>query len=154
MSISTDPPYCLVYPTSYIKGVELDHFDTCNSPVGMRLHCCICHATLQVSNDDPKEHTNYIRSHLILACRVQYNDQLFLAILELWNHRGPLIDPTTGETYLMEMVGDFKATDPIFKGCYRDSLLYSNADLCQLRWRKIHLPVFQGEIPMPPAPSY
>ena len=54
----------------------------------------------------------------------------------------------------MEMVGDFKATDLIFKGCYGDSLLYSDADLCQLRWRRIHLPMFQEEIPMPPAPSY
>ena len=54
----------------------------------------------------------------------------------------------------MEMVGNFKAANPIFKGCYRDSLLYSDADLCQLRWWKIHLPVFQGEIPVPPAPSY
>ena len=44
--------------------------------------------------------------------------------------------------------------DPIFKGCYRDSLLYSKADLACLRQQKVYLPVFQGEIPMPPAPSY
>ena len=100
------------------------------------------------------EHTNYARSRLILPRGVQYNDQLFLAILGLQNHHGPLIDPNMGEPYLMEMVGDFKATDLIFKGCYGDSLLYSDADLCQLRWQKIHLPVFQGEIPVPPAPSY
>ena len=34
------------------------------------------------------------------------------------------------------------------------TLLYSNADLCRLRRWKIHLPAFQGEIPVPPAPSY
>ena len=34
MSIPTDPPYCLVYPTSYVKGVEPDHFDTRNSSMG------------------------------------------------------------------------------------------------------------------------
>ena len=130
MSIPTDPPYCLVYPTSCVKGVEPDHFDTRNSPAGMRLHRCICHATLQFSNDDPKERTNYVGSHLILPRGAQYNDRLFPAILEPQNHRSPLIDPTTGEPYPMETMGDFKATDPIFKGCYRDSLLYSNADLC------------------------
>ena len=54
----------------------------------------------------------------------------------------------------MEVVGDFKATDPIFKGCYRDSLLYSEDDLVQLRWQKVYLPTFQEEIPMPPALSY
>ena len=59
-----------------------------------------------------------------------------------------------GKPYPMEMVGDFRAVDPIFKGCYGDLLLYSDADLCQLRWRGIHLPTFQGETPVPPAPSY
>ena len=58
------------------------------------------------------------------------------------------------EPYLMELVGDFQAADPIFKGCYGDSLLYSDADLHQLRWQGIHLPAFQGEIPLPSAPSY
>ena len=152
MSIPRDPPYCLVYPTSYVKGVKLDHFDTHNSPVGTHLHCCVCRTTLQFSNDDLKERTNYVGSCLILPRGVQYNDWLFPAILELWNHCGPLIDPATGEPYPMEMVGDFKALDPIFKGCYGDSLLYSDTDLCWLRWRKIHLPVFQGGDPHATCP--
>ena len=135
------------------KDVELDHFDTQNSPAGMCLHHCICCTTLQFSNNDPKGCTNFTGSRLILSCRVQYNDWLFLAVLELWSHCNPLIDPTRGEPFLMEMVGDFKATDLIFKGCYRDSLLYSDTDLCWLRQQKI-LPVFQEEIPVPPAPCY
>ena len=32
----------------------------------------------------------------------------------------------------MELVGDFQVADPIFKGCYGDSLLYSDAELRQL----------------------
>ena len=133
MSIPTDPPYCLVYPTSYVKDVDLDHFDTCNNRVGTRLHRCICHATLQFNNNEPEECTNYAGSCLILPHGAQYNDQLFLAILELQNYRGPLIDSVMGEPYPMEMVGDFRAVDPIFKGCYGDSLLYSDADLHWLR---------------------
>ena len=54
----------------------------------------------------------------------------------------------------MELVGDFRSTDPIFKGCYGDSFLYSDVDLGQLRWCGIHLPPYQGEILAPPAPSY
>ena len=38
MSILMDLPYCLVCPTSYIKDVKLDHFDTRNNPAG---HTCI-----------------------------------------------------------------------------------------------------------------
>ena len=154
MSIPTDPPYCLVYPTSYIKGVEPDHVDTCNSPAGTRLHHCVCCTTLQFSNDDSKLHTQYIGSCLILPRGVQYNDWLYPSFLEPQNHHGPLIDPTMGEPCALEVVGDFKATDLIFKGCYRDSLLYSEADLTRLRWQKVYLPTFQGEIPMPPAPFY
>ena len=86
MSIPMDPPYCLVYPTSYVKGVEPDHFDTRNSPAGTRLHHCVCCATLQFSNDDPKQRTQYVGSCLILPCGVQYNDWLYPSILELWNH--------------------------------------------------------------------
>ena len=61
------------------------------------------------------ECTNYIGSCLILPCGVQYNDWLYPSIPEPWNHHGPLIDPATGELCLMEVVGDFRATDPIFK---------------------------------------
>ena len=154
MSIPMDPPYCLVYPTNYIKGIELDHFDTHNSPAGMCLHSCVCRTTLQFSNDDPKEHTKYVGSCLILPRGVQYNNRLYPTILESQNQHGLLTDPATGEPYPMEVVGNFRAADPIFKGCYGDFPLYSNADLGRLRWQKIHLPMFQGEIPVPPAPSY
>ena len=129
MSVPTDPPYCLVYPTSYIKGIEPDHVNTRNSPAGTHLHHCVCCATLQFSNDDPKQHTQYVGSHLILPCRAQYNNWLYPSILELWNHCGPLIDPAMGEPCPLEVVGNFRAMDPIFKGCYGDSLLYSEADL-------------------------
>ena len=154
MSIPTDPPYCLVYPTSYVRDVDLDHFDTHNNPAGMCMHHCVCHTTLQYNNDKPKERTNYTWSCLILPRGAQYNDRLFPTILKPWNHCGLLIDSATREPYPMEMVGDFRAADQIFKGCYRDSLLYSDTDLHQLRWRGIHLLAFQGEIPVPLAPSY
>ena len=51
-------------------------------------------------------------------------------------------------------MGDFRATDPIFKGCYGDSLLYTSGELNQLRWQGIHLPPFWGKIPALSAPSY
>ena len=154
MSVPTDPPYCLVYPTSYVKGVKPNYFNIHNSPTGMCLHHCVCCTTLLFSNSDPKLRTQYVGNCLILPRRVQYNDWLYPSILEWWNHCSLLIDPTTGEPCPQEVVGDFRATDPIFKGCYGDSLLYSDADLAQLRWEKVYLPTFQGEIPMPPAPSY
>ena len=129
MSVPTDPPYCLVYPTTYVKGTEPNHFGTRNSPTGTRLHYCLCQATLQFSNTDPQQHTKYAGSRLIVPHGVQYNNHLYPTILELQNHRGPLIDPITGKTCLMEVVGDFRATDPIFKGSYGDSFLYLEDDL-------------------------
>ena len=54
----------------------------------------------------------------------------------------------------MALVRDFRSTDPIFKGCYGDSFLYTDVDLGQLRWHGIHLPPYWSEIPAPLAPSY
>ena len=106
MSIPKDPPYCLIYPTSYVRD-----------------------ATLQHMNDDPSEHREYARSHLILPHGAQYKERLFPKILEPWNHWVPLTNSITKEPFPMELVGDFRSTDPIFKGCYGNSFLYSDADL-------------------------
>ena len=129
MSIPTDPPYCLVYPTSYMRDVEPDHFNTCNNPAGTHLHHCICHATLQYMNDDPNQCREYSRSHLILPRGAQYKERLFPEILELQNHWELLMDSATKEPFPMELVGDFRSTDLIFKGCYGDSFLYTDMDL-------------------------
>ena len=129
MSVPTDPPYCLVYPMSYVKDVEPDHFDTCNNPARICLHHCICCAALQYMNDDPRYCRAYGGSHLILPCRAQYKEQLFPEILEPWNHQALLTDPITKEPFPMELVGDFRSTDPIFKGCYGNLFLYSDMDL-------------------------
>ena len=115
MSIPTDPPYCLIYPMSYVKDVELDHFNTHNNPAGTCLCHCMCCATLQHMNDDPHHHREYGGRHLILPCGAQYKEQLFPKILEPQNHRALLTDPITKEPFPMELVGDFRSTDPIFK---------------------------------------
>ena len=54
----------------------------------------------------------------------------------------------------MELVGEFRSTDPIFKGCYGNLFLYYDMDLGQLRQWKIHLPPYWDEILAPLAPSY
>ena len=74
MSIPMDLPYCLIYSTSYVKDVELDHFDTHNNPARTCLCHCICHATLQYMSDDPHYHRAYSRSCLILPCGAQYKE--------------------------------------------------------------------------------
>ena len=74
MSVPTDPPYCLIYPTSNVRDMELDHFNTHNNPAGTCLHRCICCATLQYMNDDPNQRREYSRSHLILPCWAQYKE--------------------------------------------------------------------------------
>ena len=134
MSIPTDLPYSLIYPMSYVRDVEPDYFDTYNNPAGTSLHCCMCHATLQYMNADPKQCRKYSGSCLILPRRPQCNDQLFPAILEPRNHQELLMDSSSKEHFPMELVGDFEVADPIFKGCYGDSFLYSDAELHQPRW--------------------
>ena len=154
MSVPTDLPYCLIYPMSYVRDVEPEHFDTHNNPAGTHLRCCICQATLQYMNDDPNQHREYSGSCLILPRRAQYKKRLFPEILKPQNHWELLMDPPTKEPFPMELVGDFRLTDPIFKGCYGDLFLYTDVELGQLRWCGIHFPPYQNEISAPPAPSY
>ena len=74
MSVPKNPPYCLIYPLSYMKDMELDHFDTHNNPAGTYLHCCICHATLHYMNDNPHYCRAYGGSWLILPHGAQYKE--------------------------------------------------------------------------------
>ena len=85
MSIPMDPPHCLIYLMSYVRDIELDHFDTCNSLAGTCLCHCICHTTLQFTEDDPNQHREYSRSQLILPRGAQYKEWLFPKILKPWN---------------------------------------------------------------------
>ena len=147
MSVPTDPPYCLIYSTSYVRDVEPDHFDTHNNPAGTHLRHCICCAMLQFTNDDPNQCREYSGSQLILPHGAQYKERLFPKILKPQNHQGLLTDPTDEEPYPMELVGDFRVMDPIFKGCYGDSLLYTGGELDQLRWWGIHLPPYRIRSP-------
>ena len=74
MSVPTDLPYCLIYPMSYVKDVEPDHFNTRNNPARTHLLHCIWCATLQHINDDPNQCREYGRSCLILPCGAQYKE--------------------------------------------------------------------------------
>ena len=137
-----------------MRDVEPDHFDTCNNLARTCLHHCICHTTLQHMNNDSHQHREYSGSHLILPHGAQYKERLFPKILEPWNHCVPLTDSITKEPFPMELKGDFRSMDPIFKGCYGDPFLYSDMDLGQLRQCGIHLPPYRSEILAPLAPSY
>ena len=80
-------------------------------------------------NDDPRYCRAYGGNHLILPHGAQYKEQLFPKIFEPQNHWALLTNPVTKEPFPMELMGDFRSTGPIFKGCYGDSFLYSNVDL-------------------------
>ena len=113
---------------SHLYGPE-KIFDTRNNPARTCLCRCMCHATLQYMNDDPHYCRAYGGSHPILPRGAQYKEQLFPEILKPQNHWALLIDPITQEPFLMKLVGHFRSMDPIFKGCYGGSFLYSDVDL-------------------------
>ena len=64
---------------------------------------------------------------------------LFPEITTPCNYWGLLIDPSTGESYPMAVVGDFCLKDIFFPGSPRDSLLFNKDDLTRLK-RNPHLP--------------
>ena len=98
MSVPMDLPYCLVYPTSYVKGIMPDHFDTLNNPAGTQMCHCMCCATLQFMNTNPLQYKQYSGSCLIMPHGAQYHEWLFPVILEPQNHCEPLVD-SAGKPY-------------------------------------------------------
>ena len=94
-AVTTDPLYCLMYPTVYNEGLEdQTHFNTVASPSGMHTHVCMCHS-LQLVNKDPKNRRTYEGSRLIVPSGAQYQN-LFPEITTPHDHWGLLLDPNTG----------------------------------------------------------
>ena len=135
MAVSTDPLYCLMYPTMYNDGAEdQTHFNTVASPSGMHTCVCMCCSLLQFMDKDPKNRT-FEGSHLIVPCGTQY-----------WE---PLIDPNTREPYPLEVVGDFCLKYAFFLGSPGDSLLFNEDDFARLKRRGFNISTYWEEKPPP-----
>ena len=109
MAIPTDPPYCLVYPAIYSDDVDIknqNHFNTVASPPGLCTQGCICHTLLQHADLMEAHKWKYNGSCLIVPCDAQYKT-LFPEITMPHNHRGLLINHSSGKPYPMVPVGDF-----------------------------------------------
>ena len=141
MAIPTDPPYCLVYPIVYLCQ-PLRNVHTC-------LHCC---TLLQHVDMEPFHQRTFEGSCLIIPYCVQYRT-LFLEIVALCNHRGPLIDPDMNDPFPLFTVGDFCLKDKIFPGTYGDSLLFMKSDLTKLKKKDICVPPYKEEKTEPATPK-
>ena len=69
MALTTEPPYCLMYPTIYDAETEdQTHFNTSISPSGMHTEVCICHSLLQLMDRDPTRRREFEGSNMIVLC--------------------------------------------------------------------------------------
>ena len=153
MATPTDPLYYLVYPTVYNDDTEdQNHFNTATSPSGMCTCSCMCCALLQHADKDPVHWRTYESSCLIIPHGAQYRT-LFPETITPLNHRGPLIDHNTGESYSMATMGDFCLVDPLFPGSPGDSLLFKKDDLARLKRKGFHISTCREEKPQPTVPK-
>ena len=63
-------------------------------------------------------------THFLLPHRAQYDDNLLLRLIRLWNHRSLLMDLIMAQPYPMVEVGSFTMQDPLFPGTVGDSYIY------------------------------
>ena len=136
MAVTTEPPYCLVYPNICAASVppkNRNHFNIQGGPPRLHTCVCICCALLQHAELSEAHRWKYHSSHMVIPQGVQYN-HLLPEITMLCNHRTPLIDLHMGEPFPMVPVGHFQLVDKIFSGMPGDSLLYNSDDLAKL-WR-------------------
>ena len=69
MALTTELPYCLMYPTAYDAETEdQTHFNTSISPSGMHTEVCICHSLLQLMDRDPTKRREFEGSNMIVPC--------------------------------------------------------------------------------------
>ena len=143
MALPTDPPYCLVYPTVYDNSTkEKTHFNTVGCQSGMRTEACMCHSLLHLMDTDPANRQKFKGNRILVHRGMQYKF-LFPIIAELCNHRGPLMDPNTGEPYPMEVAGNFCLKDAFFPSCPGDSVLFHTSELAELAEQGYCIPTYQ-----------
>ena len=145
IAVQTNPPYCLIYPKTYLSTIPLlewTPFNTVGSPPGLHLGKCMCCALLQVADLSAERKWQYAGSHLIIPHGAQFINR-FPTIIEPCNHSLPLRNAEV-VPYPIEAVGNFALEDKIFPGIPGDSLLFDGAELMRL-WQKnysipMHLP--------------
>ena len=108
----------------------------------------MCCSLLQLTDKDPKNRRTFEGSHLIVTHGAQYWS-LFPEITVPCNHRGLLIDATTGEPYPMAVAGDFCLEDAFFPGSPGDSLLFNEDDLSRFKRKGFCVSTYREEKPMP-----
>ena len=147
MAVSTDPPYCLMYPNIYSTTVpheDRHHFNIQGSPPRLCTHVCICHALLQHADLSEAYRWKYHGSCLVIPRGVQYS-HLVPEITMPCNHQAPLVDLHRGEPFPLVSAGDFQLEDNIFPGMPGDSLLYSSDDLAELRRMRFQVTTHRTE---------
>ena len=135
MAVSTDPPYCLVYPNIYSTTVpheDRHHFNVQGGPPWLLTCACICHALLQHADLSEAHRQKYHGSHQVIPQGVQYS-RLFPKITMPHNYWAPLVDLHTGKPCPLVLVEDCQLKGNIFPGMPGDSLLYHSDDLAKLR---------------------
>ena len=108
----------------------------------MDTKACVCCSLLHLMDTNPVNRQMFKGSHLLVPHGTQYKT-LFPIIAELHNHRGPLMDPNTGEPYPMEVAGNFCLKDMFFPGCPGDSLMFHNSKLAKLAGQGYCIPTYR-----------
>ena len=129
-----------------------NHFNTMASPPGLCTHSCICRALLWHADLTETHKQKYNGSCLIVPHGTQYKT-LFPEITMLHNHRGPLINQSSGKPYPIVPVGDFSLVDKMFPCSPADSLLFNGEELARLKRKGYQISTFLEEKLHPSSPK-
>ena len=86
---------------------------------------------------------------------MHFGPELFPDLVILRNHVGPLIDSITWQEMPFQMIGPFRATDPIFPGLPGDLELFTTEEVAKLKELGVlNPPNMPGHLPLfPPLVS-
>ena len=144
ITLPTDPPYHLMYPTAYDDHtMNKTHFNTMGCPSGMFTETCVCCSLLHLMDIDSANRQKFKGSCLLVPCSTQYKTLFPIIDESLHTHHWPLMDLNTGKPYLMEAVGNFCLEDAFLPGCPGDHLMFCTSELTELAGQGYHIPTYQ-----------
>ena len=158
MAFATDPPYSVMYAEEYKHTNNLSKM-TFHKPSN---HGCVMVASnmvvrrlLSVANWDPAERKLTTGGCLLILRGMQFGPELFPDLVMPCNHVAPLIDSIMRQEVPFQMVGPFRATDPIFPSLPGGLELFTVEEVAKLKeFGVLNPPNMPGCLPLfPPLVS-
>ena len=135
MGFATDPPFCMVYPLSFVHKddpAQMTFRSQQNHPISFTADVLLVCQLLTRDCSLDEYMMDRCHQHLLIPRGVHFLPNLFPQIVVPRNHVAPYHDLKMGEVVPFVTVGPFVSTDTLFPGKTGDLELFTNKEVVAL----------------------